>query len=108
METQPLIAKTWQVYERLLPVYGDHPLVPRRKPMHELISTMLSHRTTQHNEAVAYERMWQRFGTWEAIRDAPAGELAESDQPGQLRRSQGCERQGSLAADHRGTRGAVD
>jgi endonuclease-3 len=73
-----LQSKAWEVYTRLLQVYGAHPLVPRRQPMHELISTMLSHRTTERNEARAYESMWQRFGSWEAIRDAPVGELADA------------------------------
>jgi endonuclease-3 len=73
-----LVAKASEVYRRLLERFGEHPLVPRHKPMHELISTMLSHRTTQQNEAIAFERMWERFGSWEAIRDAPIGELVET------------------------------
>ena len=73
-----LQAKTWEVYQRLLRTYGERPLKPRREPMHELISTMLSHRTTQKNEALAFERMWERFGSWEAIRDAPVAELTEA------------------------------
>ena len=73
--------KAGRVYDLLLERYGAQPLVPRREPMHELISTILSHRTTQHNEAVAYDRMWQRFGSWEAIRDAPPGQLAQAIAP---------------------------
>jgi endonuclease-3 len=73
-----LTAKALEAYKRLLEKFGEHPLKPRRKPMHELISTMLSHRTTQKNEAVAFERMWERFGSWEAIRDAPVDELVET------------------------------
>jgi endonuclease-3 len=49
--------------------------------MHELISTMLSHRTTQKNEDLAFRRMWERFGSWEAIRDAPVAELTEAIAP---------------------------
>jgi endonuclease-3 len=78
---EPLRAKAWEVYQRLLQTYGERPLKPRREPMHELISTMLSHRTTQKNEAIAFERMWQRFGSWEAIRDAPLAELTEAIAP---------------------------
>ncbi|HVO42130.1 MAG TPA: endonuclease III, partial [Aggregatilineales bacterium] len=63
------------VYQRLLVAYGEHPLVPRREPMHELISTILSHRTTQANEDLAYRQMWKRFGSWDAIREAPLPEL---------------------------------
>ncbi len=69
--------KAQTVYELLVEHYGAVPLVPRREPLHELISTILSHRTTQRNEALAYERMWQRFGSWEAIRDAPLPDLIE-------------------------------
>jgi endonuclease-3 len=76
-----LSAKAWEVYERLLKTYGERPLKPRREPMHELISTMLSHRTTQANEARAFERMWKRYGSWEAIRDAPVDELTEAIEP---------------------------
>lgn len=84
MQTQQenaLRQKAWAAHERLLETYGDNPLVPRREPMHELISTMLSHRTTGKNEDMAYSRMWQRFGSWEAIRDAPVDELAEAIAP---------------------------
>ena len=65
-----LQAKTWEVYQRLLGTHGEQPLKPRRKPMHELISTILSHRTTQANEAKAYDNMWDHFGSWEAIMNA--------------------------------------
>lgn len=73
--------KTLTVYRILLATYGEHELVPRREPMHELISTILSQRTSARNEALAYERMWERFGSWEAIRDAPTADLAEAIAP---------------------------
>ncbi len=76
-----LQAKAREVFQRLLRTYGERPLKPRREPMHELISTMLSHRTTQKNEATAFEQMWQHFGSWEAIRDAPLVELTETIAP---------------------------
>ena len=78
---EQLAAKALEVYQRLLQIYGEQPLKPRREPMHELISTMLSHRTTQHNEALAFEQMWQHFGSWEAIRDAPVEELTQTIAP---------------------------
>jgi endonuclease-3 len=74
-------AKALEIYRRLLATYGERPLTPRREPMHELISTMLSHRTTQANEALAFERMWERFGSWEAIRDAPLDDLIAAIEP---------------------------
>lgn len=73
-----LSAKALRTHELLVERYGARALVPRREPMHELISTMLSHRTNHANEEAAYRRMWERFGSWEAIRDAPTGALAEA------------------------------
>ena len=70
-----------RVYVLLVERYGARPLKPRREPLHELISTILSHRTTQHNEALAYDRMWKRFGSWKAIRDAPIKDLVEAIVP---------------------------
>lgn len=77
----PLRAKAWEVYQRLVAAYGALPLKPRREPMHELVSTMLSHRTTEQEEAHAYRRMWDRFGSWEAIRDAPRDALIDAIAP---------------------------
>jgi endonuclease-3 len=74
-------AKALQVYTLLIKTYGELPLKPRREPLHELISTMLSHRTTEANEALAYKRMWERFGSWEAIRDAPLEQLIAAIAP---------------------------
>jgi endonuclease III len=81
MPDEALKEKALTVYRKLLDAYGEHPLTPRREPMHELISTMLSHRTTQKNEDLAFRRMIERFGSWEAIRDAPVAELAEAVAP---------------------------
>lgn len=80
-QAEDLRAKAQIEYERLMALHGEHPLVPRRKPMHELISTILSHRTTQKNEAQAYDNMWKRFGSWETIRDAPVAELTAALEP---------------------------
>ena len=79
--TEQLQAKALVVYERLLKTYGDHPLVPRREPMRELISTILSHRTTHNNEEAAYNQMWERFGSWDGIRTAPLDQLIEALKP---------------------------
>src|SRR5437867_5502006 len=72
----------WQraelVYRLLGEVYGIKPWKPRRAPLHELISTILSHRTTQANEARAFDQLWAKYGSWEAIRDAPVEGIAEA------------------------------
>ncbi len=76
-----LKVKAWEMYQRLLEHYGHQPNIPRREPMHELISTILSHRTTGRNEDLAYERMMERFGSWEGVQDAPVDELAQAIAP---------------------------
>ena len=69
------------VYRLLGEVYGIKPWKPRREPLHELISTILSHRTTQANEAKAFDQLWQQYGSWEAIRAAPVEGIAEAIAP---------------------------
>ena len=73
--------KTWQAHQRLNELYGIQEIYGRRDPMHELIGTILSHRTTFRDEEKAYQAMWERFGSWEAIRDAPLDELTDALKP---------------------------
>ncbi|MCA8831474.1 endonuclease III domain-containing protein [Hymenobacter pini] len=51
---------------------------PRRSPMRELISTVLSHRTTHADEELAYNRMLEAFGDWAGVLAAPTAELAHA------------------------------
>jgi endonuclease III len=81
VSVEDLRAKALIDHERLMALHGAHPLVPRREPLHELISTILSHRTTQANEAKAFQRMWDKYGSWEAIRDAALDELTATIEP---------------------------
>ncbi len=46
--------------------------------MHELITTILSHRTTHANEETVYKTMRVCFPSWEAVRDAPLPDLIEA------------------------------
>src|SRR5512141_2247930 len=69
------------VYQLLGEEYGIQPWKPRRAPLHELISTILSHRTTQANEAKAFDQLWQQYGSWEGIRTAPVEAIAEAIAP---------------------------
>lgn len=73
---QDLHERAMETYRRLTALHGEVPHTARREPMHELISTMLSHRTTQKNESLAFHAMWDKYGSWDAIRDAPFEELA--------------------------------
>ena len=72
------IEKTLWAHETLNQQYGVQDLYERKDPMRELIRTILSHRTTYVNEMTAYRTMFERFGTWEGIRDAPLKDLIDA------------------------------
>lgn len=72
--------KVWQAHLRLQEAYGEQEIYARLDPMHELIATVLSHRTTHADEVTAYRRMQELFPTWEAVRDAPLADLIEAIQ----------------------------
>ena len=76
-----LAGRAAAVYRLLGEEYGIKPWAARRDPMHELISTILSHRTTQANEATAFRQLWATYGSWVAIRDAPVDDVAEAIAP---------------------------
>jgi endonuclease-3 len=70
--------KTRDAHERLNEHYGVQEIRGRVDPMHELIGTILSHRTTFANERIAYQTMRERFPTWEDVRDAPLDALIDA------------------------------
>lgn len=70
--------KAQQTYLLVRDFYGELALEPRREPMHELISTMLSHRTTHANEEQAYFNMIHTFGNWLGVLAAPFEALADT------------------------------
>jgi endonuclease-3 len=71
--------KTLMTHELLNKAYKRLSLTEsRRSPMHELISTMLSHRTTHADEEKAYYTMLERFGDWEGVLNAYVDELADA------------------------------
>ncbi|MCU0496432.1 MAG: endonuclease III [Anaerolineae bacterium] len=82
LEVDPLQRdRALAVYAILIKTYGERPITPRRSPMVELIMTMLSHRTTAANEKAAFNQMWAKYGSWEAIRDASVDELTQLIKP---------------------------
>ncbi|AKD02405.1 endonuclease III [Pontibacter korlensis] len=74
----PADEKTLLAHELLNQEYKRLKLESRRTPMHELISTMLSHRTTHKDEETAFYTMLERFGDWEGVMNAPLEELADA------------------------------
>ncbi|TXK33823.1 endonuclease III [Pontibacter qinzhouensis] len=74
----PIQEKTLQTHALLNNTYKKLELQSRRTPMHELVSTMLSHRTTHADEVKAYNTMLERFGDWEGVLLAPEEALADA------------------------------
>ncbi len=72
------------VIERLREHYGKP--APRHSdgPLAELIQTILSQNTSDVNTERAFASLWARFGGWEAIRAAPAPEIADAIRSGGL------------------------
>ena len=66
-----------EVYRRFRGEYGEVPLSPRREPMHELISTILSQRTNAHDEDEAYQEL-RTLGDWDDIIAAPTQAVAHA------------------------------
>ncbi|MVN88806.1 endonuclease III [Deinococcus sp. HMF7620] len=63
--------------EKVRPEYGEKPLSPRRDPLHELISTILSQRTNWRDEDAAYQEL-RALGDWDAIIAAPVETVAHA------------------------------
>ena len=72
------VTKTLEAHERLNDFYGVQAIYGRADPMHELVGTILSHRTTHANEVTAYRTLRERFPTWEVVRDAPLPDLIDA------------------------------
>src|SRR2546421_6694974 len=74
--------KLHAIRNRLRRAYGRPRLRAHRRPVDELILTVLSQNTNDRNRDVAYLRLRERFPTWEAVRDAPLEEIEEAIRPG--------------------------
>src|SRR4051812_48085497 len=72
------------IRDRLRDAYGKPVERIHRRPIDELILTVLSQNTNDRNRDVAYLRLTKRFATWAEVRDAPQAEVAEAIRPGGL------------------------
>lgn len=63
--------------ETLRSEYGEKDLLARREPLHELISTILSQRTTHADEEAAYKEL-RELGDWDDIIAAPPEQVAHA------------------------------
>lgn len=69
---------------RLRELYGVPVNRPHRRPIDELVRTLLSQHTNDRNRDRAFDRLRERFPSWEAVRDAPVEEVEEAIRPGGL------------------------
>jgi endonuclease-3 len=72
-----LSAKALAVSQRLTDLYGLSAW-SKKDPMSMLVDIILSHRTKDEQTAAAYDQLLRRFGSWEALRDAPTTEVQDA------------------------------
>lgn len=64
--------------------YGRAPARPSGDPMVELVLTLLSQHTSDHNSGRAFHRLIERFHSWEAVIAAPTADVEDAIRPGGL------------------------
>src|SRR6266480_5472679 len=72
-----LSAKALEVTRRLTELYGVAEW-SKKDPLSMLVDIILSHRTRDEQTAAAYANLLKRFGSWEAVRDAPTQEVQDT------------------------------
>jgi len=87
-----------EVNHRLLEAYGEPHWRNKLPPLDELISTILSQNTNDDNRDVAFQRLRERFSSWEAVRDADPDEVIEAIRPAGLANQKGPRIQAALRA----------
>jgi len=76
-DVEALSAKALEVTQRLTRLYGELPF-SSKDPMSMLVEIILSHRTRDEQTDAAYDNLLKRFGSWEAVRDAPTNEVEKA------------------------------
>lgn len=72
------------IRERLREMYGTPVNEPNRRPIDELVLTILSQHTNDLNSGRAFKLLRERFPTWDEVRDAPVREVEDAIRPGGL------------------------
>jgi endonuclease-3 len=73
-----------QIVERLDAAYGTLPFRPHGDPIAELVLTVLSQNTSDHNSGRAFIRLLNDFPDWPSLLDADVKAIERSIQPGGL------------------------
>ncbi len=77
------------MYDRLYKVYGSAAWRTPLPAIDELVSTILSQNTNDHNRDMAFERLRQRFLTWDEVCDADVTDIIEAIRPAGLGNQKG-------------------
>ncbi|MSQ41567.1 MAG: endonuclease III [Dehalococcoidia bacterium] len=64
--------------------YGRVPPQPSGAPVTELVLTLLSQHTSDHNSGKAMHRLLERFPSWDEVIDAPTSAVEDAIRPGGL------------------------
>ena len=77
------------MHSRLLEAYGEPRWRNTLPPLDQLISTILSQNTNDVNRDRAFERLRQRFPSWNQVRDASVEEVIDAIRPAGLANQKG-------------------
>ena len=78
-----------KIHERLLDAYGSPTWRNPLPAIDELVSTILSQNTNDLNRDRAFNGLRAKFATWEAVRDAKAGDVVSAIRPAGLANQKG-------------------
>ena len=81
--------------------YGPRAWYSRNEPMRELAITILAQHTSDTNAERAFGLLWDRYGDWQAIADAPVEDIVETIRTGGLAQQKGPRIKGVLQEIHR-------
>jgi endonuclease-3 len=81
--------KVLAVHDRLLDQYGEPTWRRHLDPVAELVSTILSQNTNDKNRDVAFERLRERFDSWEDVRDGGLDDVIDAIRPAGLANQKG-------------------
>ena len=71
-------AHTTAIVRALAEEYGPLPYARRHDPVSELVTTLLSHSTTDVNQERAFRALRDRFPTWDAVSAAPVSQVEDA------------------------------
>ena len=79
-----LLNKAQEIFQILASTFGTPDWRQPLSALDELVSTILSQNTNDVNRDVAFNRLKEKFPSWEAVRDAPVESVIEAIRPAGL------------------------